>query len=332
MKMKLENHMRSRREFMKTSLIAGSVIPFLNINARAHVSANRVDASTLKVHVFSKHLQFLNYREMAEVAAEIGFDGVDLTVRPKGHVLPERVETDLPKAVEALQNAKLSHTMMTTAVQDAANSTDKKLLETAAKQGIKFYRMNWFAYPKNKSIPEAVLQFQETIRSLGALNKKLGIVGAYQNHSGTRAGASIWELWDMVQKADKQYMGVQYDIRHAVVEGGLSWQNGLRLIQPDIKFLAMKDFLWKQVNGKYVVTDVPLGDGMVDFPTYFSLLKGYNVNVPVSLHFEYPLGGAEHGETKISVDKKVVFDAMRRDLQWLRNTWESAKPKSAAQE
>jgi hypothetical protein len=33
---------------------------------------------------------------MAKAATEIGFDGVDLTVRPKGHVLPDNVEKDLP--------------------------------------------------------------------------------------------------------------------------------------------------------------------------------------------------------------------------------------------
>ena len=33
---------------------------------------------------------------MAEVVAENGFDGADLTVRPGGQVLPENVEKDLP--------------------------------------------------------------------------------------------------------------------------------------------------------------------------------------------------------------------------------------------
>ena len=211
--------------------------------------------------------------------------------------------------------------MMTTAVQDASDPTDKKLLETAAKLGIKFYRMNWLSYPEGKSIPEAIVNFQETIKDLSLLNKKLGITGAYQNHSGLRAGASIWELWDMVRKADKKHMGVQYDIRHAVVEGGLSWKNGLRLIQPDIKILAIKDFVWTKKNGAYVVENVPLGEGMVDFKAYFSLLKEYNINVPVSLHYEYPLGGAEHGQFEINVDRKVVFDAMRRDLKWLHAMW-----------
>ena len=48
----------------------------------------------LKIHIFSKHLQFLIYKDMAEAAAEMGFDGIDLTVRPNGHVLPERVRVN----------------------------------------------------------------------------------------------------------------------------------------------------------------------------------------------------------------------------------------------
>ncbi len=319
--MKPENFHRTRRDFIRKSILAGTSLSLLNLEGSANPAVYAKPAQPLKVQVFSKHLQFLNYSDMADIAADIGFDGVDLAVRPKGHVLPERVETDLPKAVEAIRKAGLDHTMITTAVEDAASSTDKKLLETAAKLGIKFYRMNWLSYPENKTIPQAIEQFQQTIRDLSLLNKKLGITGAYQNHSGLRAGASIWELWDMVQKAEKQYMGVQYDIRHAVVEGGLSWKNGLRLIHPEIKILAIKDFVWSKKNGSYVVENVPLGEGMVDFKSYFALLKKYNINVPVSLHFEYPLGGAEHGRSEITVDKQVVFDAMRRDLKWLRDAW-----------
>lgn len=310
----------SRRDFIKKSMLAGSMIPFMHLPAGG-ASAKSRGASALKVHIFSKHLQFLNYDDMAKAAADIGFDGVDLTVRPKGHVLPERVETDLPRAVAAIRKAGLLHTMMTTAVEDAANSTDRKVLETATKLGIEYYRMNWLEYPRDKTIPEAIKGFQQTIIKLGELNKKLGIRGCYQNHSGDRAGASIWELWDMVHTADNEYVGVQYDVRHAMVEGGLSWKNGLRLIHPFIKLLAIKDYVWTHKNGKYEVENVPLGEGMVDFATYFRLLKQYNIHVPVSLHFEYALGGAEHGASTLTVDKEVVFSAMKRDLKKLHEMW-----------
>src|SRR5690349_19235689 len=35
----------------------------------------------LKVCIFSKHLQFVQGEELVKTAAEIGFDGIDLTVR-----------------------------------------------------------------------------------------------------------------------------------------------------------------------------------------------------------------------------------------------------------
>jgi L-ribulose-5-phosphate 3-epimerase UlaE len=94
------------------------------------------------------------------------------------------------------------------------------------------------------------------------------------------------------------------------------------LIQSQIKTLAIKDFHWQKENGKWVVHDTPMGEGMVDFKTYFKLLKQYEINVPVSLHLEYSLGGAEHGATKLSCDKQIVFNAMKKDLQKVRDLWQ----------
>ncbi|HSH09257.1 MAG TPA: twin-arginine translocation signal domain-containing protein, partial [Oceanipulchritudo sp.] len=57
------------------------------------------NSTAMPIYVFSKHLQFLGYEALAKTAGELGFDGIDLTVRRRGHVLPERVREDLPNAV-----------------------------------------------------------------------------------------------------------------------------------------------------------------------------------------------------------------------------------------
>ena len=317
--MKSQNKNQSRRSFLKKSILTGTLFPLMygNLSSMVHSSTGR----PLKIHIFSKHLQFLNIHDMTEAAAEMGFDGVDLTVRPNGHVLPERVENDLPKAVEAMRKMGFAPLMMTTAVQDADSTTDKQILELAAKHRFQFYRMNWFNYPDGKSIPESMQLFQQKVKDLSELNKKMGLTGCYQNHAGNLVGSSIWELRELLKNSNQQHIGVQYDIRHAVVEGGLSWKNGLRLIQSQIKTLAIKDFKWEKKNGDWGVEDTPIGEGMVDFKTYFKLLKQYQINVPVSLHLEYPLGGAEHGATQLSCDKQVVFKAMKKDLQKVHDLW-----------
>ncbi|GAB4018614.1 TIM barrel protein [Spirosoma sp. KCTC 42546] len=319
--------LHSRRRFLKQATLAAGALPLLP--GTLITSVNSLNTDLPDIHVFSKHLQFLNYSDMADAAASMGFDGVDLTVRPEGHVVPDRVEEDLPKAVDALKKAGLAPKLMTTAVGDATNGTDSRLLKTAARLGFQAYRMKWYSYTDKQSIPDSIEHFQGQLRALSELNKSLNLTGCYQNHAGLLVGASVWELWEMLKTADQQHMGVQYDIRHATVEGGMAWPTGVRLLIPHIKTIAIKDFRWEKKStgslaGKWVVQDVPLGEGMVDFTAYFKQLKQANIRVPISLHYEYPLGGAEHGATQLSIPKNDLFAAMKRDLNRLKELWQSA--------
>ncbi|MBL7699778.1 MAG: TIM barrel protein [Chitinophagaceae bacterium] len=311
----------SRRTFIRNAFITGAALPLIDTDVFG--STKPLPAEKLKVYIFSKHLQFLNYKELADAVAEMGFDGIDLSVRPGGHVEPERVEGDLPKAAEAMKKAGLSPALMTTGVNGADDPTDRKLLATASGLGFKYYRMNWYHYPENKSMPDAIAEFGAKLKNLAAFNKELNIKGYYQNHSGANVGSNIWEIYEMLKDADGEYLGAQYDIRHAIVEGSQSWENGLKLISQRIQTISLKDFKWKN-EGESNVQDVPIGDGVINFDHYFKLLKQYNVSVPVSMHIEYPLGGAEHGDTKITMDRKDVFKAMKKDLKKIHDMWEKA--------
>ena len=58
-------------------------------------SSKTISDGKMKICIFSKQLQWMNYQEMASSVAGMGYDGIDLTVRKEGHVLPERVAEDL---------------------------------------------------------------------------------------------------------------------------------------------------------------------------------------------------------------------------------------------
>lgn len=313
----------SRRDFVRLSAIALATTPLLSFE-NILFSRDLPQKNELAIHLFSKHLQFLNYDDMSEAAAEMGFDGLDLTVRPGGHVLPERVTEDLPRAVEAMKKFGLLPEMMTTEVTNANDALTKTVLETASQLKFKYYRMGWLRYSEEETIPNGIEAYAKQFVSLEKINKELGLHGAYQNHTGKYVGAPIWDLYQILEGRSPEWIGCQYDIRHAVVEGGYSWELGLKLIRPFIKTIVIKDFRWGKENGKWKPVNTPLGEGMVDFGSYFSLLKKYNINVPISLHFEYALGGAENGKTALTIDKKKVFDQMKKDLGFLRETWEKA--------
>jgi len=285
-----------------------------------HDTTDHSDArEAFKISIFSKHLQWLDYAEMAKVAAEIGFDGVDLTVRPNGHVLPERVAEDLPKAVAAIRKARMDVYMITTAIKNADEPFTESILKTASSLGIRHYRTGWLNYDEKISIEENLKNFKDQLSKLALLNKKYSIIGEYQNHSGIYFGAPIWDLHSVLKQINSPWLCSQYDIYHATVEGANSWPIGFKLLKPHIKSIDIKDFLWGKKEGQWKVETVPLGEGMVNYKEYFRLIKQYNISVPISVHYEYPLGGAEHGERTLTINKEDVIAAMKKDLLWLKN-------------
>ena len=314
----------SRRDFTKKSAISLAAIPFIVSPFNVLETETKQNFTPLNISIFSKHLQFLDYEALGEQTVKMGFNGVDLTVRPKGHVEPKSVLIDLPKAIELIKRGGSTSQMITTAINSADNHLDQNVIKTASTCGVKYYRSDWFKYSENQSMEQDLELYQQEIKNLSTLNSKHGIIGCYQNHAGTSIGSSIWEIKKLLEFANLNSFGVQYDIRHAVVEGGLSWENGLKLIQNNIKTIVVKDFKWGQIKGVWKPINVPIGEGMVDFDSYFKLLKKYQINVPVSLHCEYDLGGAERGNKVLTIDKKEVFKSISKDLKTIKHLWEIA--------
>src|SRR5438105_3071196 len=89
----------SRRQFLSQSLVAsvGS-----SVLARSVLAANAERDWPPAIVVFTKVYQVLglSFDQSAAITAEAGLAGVDVPVRPKGEVEPERVEEDLPRYAE----------------------------------------------------------------------------------------------------------------------------------------------------------------------------------------------------------------------------------------
>jgi sugar phosphate isomerase/epimerase len=67
-----------------------------------------------------------------------------------------------------------------------------------------------------------------------------------------------------------------------------------------------------------------VGEGMVNFPRFFSMLKEIGFDGPLQVHYEYKLGGADTGQTKVEGDPKEILARMKKDLDLLRETARAA--------
>lgn len=297
------NRALNRRDFLKqtsSAALAAATIPL----ATSLAVAAETRKLPWKLCAFEKPLLFLNYDETAEVFAELGFDGIEATVRPGGHVLPERVEEDLPEFVEALRRRGLEITVLTSGISSVSQPHTEKVLRTAAKLGIKRYRMDWWRYDLQKPIQPQLEAVRPQLKELAALNRSLGLTGLYQNHAGANmVGAGVWDIFSLIREHDPKDVALAFDIRHATVEAGLSWVTLFHLIESHLGATYFKDFVWEGNT----VRNVPLGTGRVD-KKYATLLKEIRFTGPISLHVEY-------GEGK---NKKMSVNAFRSDLATLR--------------
>ena len=135
------------------------------------------------ITLFSKHLHWLDIADMACTTADIGFDGVDLTIRPNGHVTPEKVEEDLPKAAEYCKQAGIEIVMLSAAISNISQPFTEKILKTAASLGIKHYRMDWYYYNPGISIEQNYADFKARMKDLAAVNEHYGIKGSYHREA-----------------------------------------------------------------------------------------------------------------------------------------------------
>ena len=61
-----------------------------------------------------------------------------------------------------------------------------------------------------------------------------------------------------------------------------------------------------------------LGEGMVNFDDFLKEYATLKVEAPISIHYEYDLGGAETGKKETTMDREKIFGMMKTDLEWFR--------------
>lgn len=294
----------SRRRFLAAAAVSGAA---LAVAGRWPLGAAPPPAQRFKLVGFSKAFQKLSFEDTADLVAEVGWDGIECPVRAKGQVLPERVEDDLPKMVEALGKRKLELAIMTTDIRSATEPFTERVLRTARRLGIRHYRLGDMHYGADTPILAKLDEVRAKLRDLAALNKELGICAGWQNHSGSDSiGAPVWDMYSIIKDFDPQYMSVFFDIAHATLEGGLSWPVQARLMEPHFGAVYVKDFVWKRDRDGWKEEWVPLGEGMVR-PAFFQWLLKSPFKGIISQHHEYAVG--EGG---------VRQAALKKDLRTLR--------------
>jgi L-ribulose-5-phosphate 3-epimerase len=274
---------------------------------------------------FSKPVPQMNLSELAQAAKGAGFGGIDLTVRKGGHVMPERVKDDLPKAVEAIRQEGLTVPMITTELLTSDDPTAVAILSTAGKLSIPFLKPGYYHYKfidVRKELEEAGAKFG----GLVGLAAQHGVQVGYHNHAGY-IGAPVWDMARVMDTLDPKWAGYYFDLQHATGEGGIGgWKIDACLTMPRIKMLAVKDMYWRKTDKGWSDADCPLGQGMCHYKEFLRMVAAGGFHGPVSLHLEYEIPGVSSREG-IALSRAKADDVMiaaKRDLEYLKSLLKEA--------
>src|SRR5262245_36424933 len=285
----------------------------------------------LKIDAYSRHLQWLRTpEEVAAAVKEMGYDGLDLTVRPyPGHVDAAKVKTDLPPFVNALRKNGCEVHAITCPITDADSPNAEDILRTASELGIRYYWWGTFRYEPDKPVLAQLDALKPRVAKLAALNAKYKMSAMYHTYANGSVGSAIWDLLYVMKDMDPASVGFHFDIGHMSVAGPTgNWALGLRAAGPYVRVLSVKDSLLEKNDGGggggWRVRQVPLGEGMVQLPQFAAVLKEIHFNGPVEIQSEYPNGGANNAADKITLAREQVLGAMRKDQEVLRKAFREA--------
>ena len=271
--------------------------------------------------LFTDNLSDLSVRQSCREAKRAGFDGLDLTLRPGGHVLPKDAEMGLEQAARVAREEGMTIPMVSTGITDATSPHAESIFASCAHYGVKRIKLGYWRYRPFGTLSKQLDRARAMLRRVVNLGRKYQVLPCVHVHSGAILANGGPVLYLILKDFAPDDVGAYVDPMHMTVEGGLSgWEMGLDLLAPWVALVGIKNFRWVE-NGRdkhgqlrFRSQYVPLADGQAPLPEFMSRLRELKYDGLVSLHSEY-----KGGSSFRRLNTPQLIEQSATDLRHLRS-------------
>jgi sugar phosphate isomerase/epimerase len=193
----------------------------------------------IRYSVFTKPWRTLVVPELAALVRQLGFDGVELPVRPGYQVTPERVGEGLPAA--ALQFAAEG-----VAIYSIAGPADEMTVAACAEAGVSTIRV-MAQVREGERYLQAETRLQREFDALMPLLERYGVALGVQNHCD-RFVANALGLMRLIGRYDPSHVYAVWDAAHEALNGGLP-EYALDVVWSHLGMVNLKNAFWQRTNG-----------------------------------------------------------------------------------
>ncbi|WP_247597201.1 TIM barrel protein [Leifsonia sp. PS1209] len=249
--------------------------------------------------VFTKPWREPRIGDLGELVATMGFDAVELPVRPGYQVTPDDVSTALPTAVRELARAGV-------AVSSIASGTDEATFAACAEAGVPLIRI---MVPIGSGGYAATgADIRRTLAGLSERAERHGVRVAIQPHYDDYIADSS-ELFALLQDVDPRFVAAIWDAAHDALARKRP-EHGLELLWPWLGMVNLKSAYYERVSSQGdpawepVFTDAR--SGMAEWGRAISYLVEHAFAGAICLTAEY-------------TDESDLVAKVTRDLEYARS-------------
>lgn len=241
------------------------------------------------VCVYSGCFAKIPFPALPDIVGMMGFEGVDLTVMQGGHVDPSKYMVQLDRAFQVFLDAGLEVPMVTTNFISASQPFAYAILYVSGQLGAKFCRMGAWPPPiageaNGQNAALRAVMMRNDLNQLATTSIRCNITSLIANHAGSYPGRSIPETEAMLGNTSRFAIGYCFDPAQAVMESGAAngWESELQAALPRLGAVSLSDVAL-QPQPKLC----PLGEGVIDWKKFFSMLAAARFRGPISLRMDY---------------------------------------------
>jgi sugar phosphate isomerase/epimerase len=188
--------------------------------------------------VFTKPWQEETLEELGKLVKRLGFDGVELAVRPGYQVVPERVDTDLKEAVKILGDQGVI-------IGSIAGPTDRRTIAACGECEIPIIRICQ-GIDLNVGYMESVTRIRKEYDALVPYLQEAGVAIGVQNHCGNMIASAIGTM-HLIEQYDPQVVCAVYDPAHSAVDGETE-EMGLDIVWSHLRLFNFKSASHRRTN------------------------------------------------------------------------------------
>ncbi|MCY4374393.1 MAG: TIM barrel protein [Spirochaetaceae bacterium] len=186
--------------------------------------------------VFTKHWRSVPLGRLGDLVRSMGFEGVELPVRPGFQVEPERAHRALPAAARQLADAGVT-------IRSVAATVDEAMIMACADTGVPVIRI-MAPIRTDESYAAAEQRYRREFDALLPVLDRAGVTLGVQNHAGRQVANAIG-LRSLIGRYDPRLVAAIWDARHEAV-AGTEPELAIDVIWPHLCVVNLKNAVWLQ--------------------------------------------------------------------------------------